>query len=267
MNTRDVIQSLWVGEKISKLERLCMKSFLAHGHPFHLYIYHELGGIPSDVCLMDANEIIPENDIQTYPLPDHASRSDWFRQKLLSLNGGWWVDMDVVCLKPFDFTNEIVFSHEGDYFTNSILKFPANHPLTNAMSFWAERPYDFPPWKIESKRGIPRPVPIYRAWKHWNRRRSGYRWHWGEVAGPKPFSRAVHHYGLSKYGLASNLLMDVNMWSSRTLFKDAENGWPIHNDAMSVHFYNNSISRADMDKDANYSPGSPFEILKCRYGV
>ena len=244
-----------------------MKSFLTHGHPFHLYIYHDLGGVPSDVSLMDANEIIPENDINTYPIHGLSSRSDWFRQKLLSLKGGWWVDMDVVCLKPFDFTNQIVFSREGDCFTNSILKFPANHPLTNAMSFWAECPYDFPPWKIESKRGIPRPVPIYRTWKRWNRRWSWYHWRRGEVAGPRPFSRAVCYYDLSQYGLASNLLMGVNISESMALFKVAENRWPIHNDAKSVHFYNEFISRANMDKNANYPPGSPFEILKCRYGV
>ena len=175
--------------------------------------------------------------------------------------------MDVVCLKPYDFTSEVVFSREGDRFTNCVLKFPANHPLTNDMSFWAECPYDYPPWKIESKRGIPRPVPIYRAWKRWSRRWPKYRWRLGEVAGPRPFSRAVRHYDLSQYGLASNLLMGAELTESMALFKDTANGWPIYNDARSVHFFNESISRAGMDKDANYPPGSPFEILKCRYGV
>ena len=87
------------------------------------------------------------------------------------------------------------------------------------------------------------------------------------MAGPRPFSRAVCYYDLSQYGLASNLLMGVNISESMALFKVAENRWPIHNDAKSVHFYNEFISRAGMDKDANYPPGSPFEILKCRYGV
>ena len=264
---RDVIQGLWIGEKVSKLEQLCMRSFLAHGHPFHLYIYNDLAGVPSDVCLMDANEIVPKTDMDTYMVTGLPARSDWFRQKLLSLKGGWWVDMDVVCLKPFDFTNEIVFSLEGDFFTNSILKFPVNHPLTKAMSFWAERPYDFPPWKIESKYGIPRPLPIYRAWKRWSRQKSWCRWKWGEVVGPRPFTRAVNHYGLSQYGLASYHLMGIDISKSMELFKDSENGWPIHNDAKSVHFYNEFISRANMDKDADYPPDSPFEILKCRYGL
>ena len=32
-----VIKSLWIGDQLSRLEQLCIKSFLYHGHEFHLY--------------------------------------------------------------------------------------------------------------------------------------------------------------------------------------------------------------------------------------
>ena len=35
--TSDVIQSLWIGDRLSVMERLCIQSFLDQGHQFHLY--------------------------------------------------------------------------------------------------------------------------------------------------------------------------------------------------------------------------------------
>ena len=37
-----IIQSLWIGQRLSDLERLCIRSFLQKGHPFHLYTYNEI---------------------------------------------------------------------------------------------------------------------------------------------------------------------------------------------------------------------------------
>ena len=76
---RDVIQSLWIGTEVSKLEQLCMKSFIAHGHPFHLYAYNDIQGVPPSVVLKNANQIIPEKDITAYVDPRPAMRADWFR--------------------------------------------------------------------------------------------------------------------------------------------------------------------------------------------
>ena len=44
----------------------------------------------------------------------YAGFSNYFRYKLLLERGGWWVDLDTVCLKPFDFDDEFVFSSEQD---------------------------------------------------------------------------------------------------------------------------------------------------------
>ena len=41
-----IIQSFWVGEPLSKLEQLCIQSFLDNGHEFHLYVYDDVQGIP-----------------------------------------------------------------------------------------------------------------------------------------------------------------------------------------------------------------------------
>lgn len=58
-----IIQSLWVGDKLSVIEQLCIASFLKNGHEFHLYTYQDVGAVPNGAILQDANQIIPEENI------------------------------------------------------------------------------------------------------------------------------------------------------------------------------------------------------------
>lgn len=61
---------------------------------------------------MKTGKSTPENKIFLDDRGIIASFSDYFRVKLLYKNGGWWVDMDIVCLKTFDFSSEYCFSSE-----------------------------------------------------------------------------------------------------------------------------------------------------------
>src|SRR5208337_137257 len=113
-----VIQGLWFGEPLSTLERLCMKSFMANGHEFHLYTYEALQDVPQGVVVKDANEIVPQTRIKEFRW--FAGFSDFFRYSML-WKGGWYVDMDVVCLRPLNFESEYTFAssccmdHMHDY--------------------------------------------------------------------------------------------------------------------------------------------------------
>jgi len=110
MTDNHIMQSLWIGDRLSTMERLCIRSFLANGHEFHLYLYGSCDGVPEGATVKNANEIIPQEDIRKYPsLPNF---SDIFRYPLLQQRAAWWVDLDVVCLKPFDFTDDYVFASE-----------------------------------------------------------------------------------------------------------------------------------------------------------
>ena len=62
----EVVQSLWIGPKLSSMEKLCIQSFLKHGHPFHLYVYDHVEGVPEQAKLCDANEIVPSSRIFFY---------------------------------------------------------------------------------------------------------------------------------------------------------------------------------------------------------
>lgn len=134
LDDNKIIQSLWIGEKLENLELLTLKSFVAQGHEFHLYIYSEIKTpIPKGVLLKDANSIITKDKIFTYKSKNeyghgkgsYAGFSDIFRYKLLYEKGGWWVDMDVTCLQYFDIKTPYFFrKHEQFLVVNNVIKCP-----------------------------------------------------------------------------------------------------------------------------------------------
>jgi len=129
-----IIQGLWVGPELSVMEQLSIASFMRNGHEYHLYIYDEPKNVPVGTVIKDANEILPGASVFQYKqYPSYAGFSNFFRYKLLLERGGWWVDTDTICLKPFDFPELYVFSSEmsqGLEVVNSgILKAPAGSEL------------------------------------------------------------------------------------------------------------------------------------------
>jgi len=126
----DPIQSLWIGE-LGTMEKLCIKSFLANGHPFHLYTYGELEGVPEGTTVMNASEILPKGDVASFPTLQQFA--DYFRYKLLYERGGWWMDMDTVCLRPFEFKQDYVFARvvatNRPMVYNGFIKVPAKSEI------------------------------------------------------------------------------------------------------------------------------------------
>lgn len=127
-----VIQGFWAGN-LSEMERLCIRSFVANGHDFHLYTYDQLVDVPAGCIVKDASEIVPHDDIGKFT---HLQQfADYFRYALLRKHGGWWVDMDVICLKPFDFEEPYLFVEStGPRETGlnfAVIKVPTNCELIN----------------------------------------------------------------------------------------------------------------------------------------
>jgi hypothetical protein len=117
-----IVHGLWIGENLSNLELLTIKSFIANGHEFHLWLYEPLSGpLPAGTVVEDASLILGKDKIFRYKNYDQfnhgksslAGFSDIFRYKLLYEKGGWWCDMDVTCLRPLDFHEPYVFRDHG----------------------------------------------------------------------------------------------------------------------------------------------------------
>ncbi|CAN5673865.1 glycosyltransferase [soil metagenome] len=124
-------QSFWYGGELSPYEVLCLKSFLDHGHGFKLYTYKEFE-VPIGVQRCDANEVLPESTVffyKHYPeVGSIAAFANQFRYALLSKFGGWWVDMDMICLADDIQAFETFYALEKPGRVNSaMLRFPAEH--------------------------------------------------------------------------------------------------------------------------------------------
>lgn len=128
------VHGLWIGDMLSPLELLTIHSFLDKGHEFKLWLYDELKTpLPKGVLIGDANDIIPREKIFRYKNKSQfghgkgsvAGFSDIFRYKLLHDHGGWWVDMDITCLKKFDFDKPYFFrKHHSLNVVGNVMKCP-----------------------------------------------------------------------------------------------------------------------------------------------
>src|SRR5207237_1081792 len=96
------IQGFWSGPPLTYLLQACLRSFLRCGHQFTVYSYGPVA-VPHGALVPDANQIVPERDVfyfqnpETHQ-PDIAPFADYFRMKLLADLGGWYCDIDTVCL-------------------------------------------------------------------------------------------------------------------------------------------------------------------------
>lgn len=124
-NVSKVFQSFWVGSSISPYEKLCLRSFIDHGHSFHLYCYDDSLKVPNGVVLKDASEILAREKCFAYKSGagkgSFAAGSNLFRYKLLAERGGWWVDTDVVCMSDDIALTPPFAAWEDDVLVNNAL--------------------------------------------------------------------------------------------------------------------------------------------------
>ena len=78
------VQSLWVGNKLSVLEILSIKSFLRLGHKFILYTYEDIENIPKGTIVKDGNKILEKKFLFKFK-NSYLPFSDLFRYKMLYL--------------------------------------------------------------------------------------------------------------------------------------------------------------------------------------
>jgi len=141
---KEIVHSLWMGNKeLSPMQLLTLNSFSDMGAEFNLWVYEEIEtkNIKNikNIKLKDANKIINREKIFKYPKEmmlgfggdSFVGFSELFRYKILYEFGGWWSDMDVVCLKPLNeikddywFRNHGILSVVGN-----IMKCPAKSNL------------------------------------------------------------------------------------------------------------------------------------------
>jgi len=136
------------GPVLGALEKACVSSFLRHGHRLRLYSYDPLE-VPEGVILADARRFVSaaERDAFFAVAPGRVSQfSNGFRYAMLYLQGGWWVDTDVLCIDAEMPDGEVVLGWQSDSTLcashrarvgTAIMRLPAGHELArHAYDGW-----------------------------------------------------------------------------------------------------------------------------------
>jgi len=231
------VQSLWIGSELSKMEEMCIQSYLTHGHEFHLYVYDMIKNVPDGTIIKDANYIIPQNEIFKDEFGGYVNLSNRFRYTMLLKNGGWWVDMDTVCLKPFDFDDDFVFSSEtSDPYirtlvnTTFIKSLPGAKFLIDCLDFL----------KIRGIENI----------------------HWGEL-GVNLISRMIFRNGLGEFVKQPEIFCPLSGYRLDLLINDSDYHLP--DNSYALHWWNELWKRKGLNKNSEYSSNSIYEVLKRKY--
>ena len=186
------IVSLWIGGGLGTIERLSLRSFVAHGHPMALYSYSEVTGVPSGVERRDAAEVLPEATAMRlrYANGSYALFANLFRLELQRLDLGLWVDVDVVALRTLDLQGDFIVGRESDrYLNNAVLKLAPDSPVLRDWLAMAGSGR-VPPW-----------LPFHRAPKAWVKQAFGGSIHPSELPfgtfGPKSITALAARHGLT----------------------------------------------------------------------
>jgi hypothetical protein len=238
----ETVKSLWVGpHPISDMERLTMLSHLAQGHEFHLFSY-ESHQLPRGVIVRSATEYFPEENVFSYHRgPGRGSFSAFsnlFRYSMLYREGGTWVDMDMVAIRPF---HEL----EGEYLFAS--EECAGDVLVGSCVIRCPKESDFMASCIEEAT------------------RRGQDIRWGQV-GPGLVARQISLMKMERFMVQPEVFCPVNYLNEQfsLLTNDVHGDWKTP-ETRGVHLWHEIWRRRRQAKNKTYHPNSIYEQLKREY--
>jgi len=249
-----VVQSLWIGE-ITTLEAMCITSYISQGHEFHLYTYEKLNYVPKGCIIKDGNDIMSKDDIFTLK-GDYLPFSDIFRYKMLYENGGYWVDLDMICLKLLDFKEDFIFSSErtiqkGAYKMKE--PFVANIGVLKAPQYSSFYKELYEKCLKHSKRNTNKDKIKYMRF----------------------LRQMIKKYNYENFVKSPASFCPVDWWNTREIFKNIKyyplkygvEGYPINrlflDDVYSIHIWRSIAKhKKKLDFDKKYPQNSLYEILK-----
>lgn len=244
-----------------------MKSFLYHGHKVELYTYEDIPDVPDGVTLIDANEVLDQSKVFVYGDKIGAGRgsvagfANYFRyQMLYHSEDAFWVDMDVLCLKPFEFDQDLVFGWQDEYYINNAVIGTRKHKhnLFDELITYCEDPFKikhWDGWKL-SVRKLLRSVVRKNNTEHIP---------WG-LTGPRALTGYVKKLGLEEYSVRENKFYPIKLkeWK-KIFFEPANEIESLISDSYAIHLWHEKMRREKFNKNAHFDTNSIFERLAKRY--
>jgi|TARA_Y100000296_G_scaffold66548_1_gene78662 mannosyltransferase OCH1-like enzyme len=202
-----IVNGFWYGSELGELEKLCINSWIKNGYEFHLWLYDGVE-VPKGVVVENANHIVSLHEYFTYD--EGVSKgtavafSNLFRAQLLYQRGGLYVDLDVLCLKPYDFNKRFVFSEQidtgldGDVATCILYSESVGEELFTDWTDW-----------ITAKKNNWRPIAH------------------GDL-GPILFTKLITLYNLKEYVLPKEYFCPIGWPSHKDIFDYKGDSYGIH---------------------------------------
>ena len=217
-----VVNGFWHGSELGELEKLCIESWIKNGYEFNLWVYDLDIEVPDKVVIANANHIVQFSEYFTYD-EGHSKGtpvafSNLFRAQLLYQRGGLYTDLDVLCLKPYDFNERFVFSEQGDS-THS-------YHVATCILYAKEMGESF-----------------FDDWTDWIMAKKNKTISHGDL-GPDLFTKLITLYNLREYVLPKEYFCPVD-WES---YKDV---LEYESDSHGLHLYRSLWSEKDVKKLVN----------------
>ena len=211
------LNSLWFEGRLGYMERLSIASARAAGHPITLFSYRPetLRGVPDGVEVRDAREVMnDERRVRLFDGRYKALGSDFFRYELFAKSLGYWIDLDVVILRPLQFDSDHVFGWEHETSINgAVLYLPPTSPILRDLRAIPEKNWR-PPFFG------PRRTLLY----YWRRASRGTvlleDLPWGS-AGPALITYLAHKYGMLDLAQPREAFYPVPYDRAEDLFAEA----------------------------------------------
>ena len=186
--------------------------------------------------IKDASEILPVDKIFKYKYYDtYSGFANLFRYALLLKNGGYWTDLDIVCLRPFDFEHDYIFAgqripdEDSIKVNNCIIKSPPHSPI---MEYCYSRASKKNPSDLK----------------------------WGQT-GPVLLTEAVLKYELQSFVAVPDTFCPIDWWNWKNAI-DMPYNPIIFENSFAIHLWNEMWRRNKINKSGKFADNCIYE--KCR---
>ena len=239
-----------------------MKSFLANGHPVHLYTYGPVENLPEGVAIEDAGSIVPEATsvrLSGGRRGSNALAADYFRLKLQEAGAGVWADCDMVSVFPFelDLDQPLYGLQDETYINTAILYLSKNSPiLIEGLSGFG--PNVIPPWfTMERKIQL-----SLRKLVFWSFDETDQRW---ATLGPDAITWLVPKHGGTKIAKPPSTFYPYSWKRAKAPFEPGTRIWAFTlPTTLAVHLWSDALGEA---KAKSPHADSAIGELMIRYGV
>ena len=254
------LHTLWIGPRLTWLERLSLRSWLEHGHHVILWCYEPIEGVPAGVELADAAVILPKSSITHHRLTGSvAFFANRFRYHLLRRQPATWVDADFVLLRPLDRTSPYLFGWETPTsICNAVLRLPPKSPVLKDLIRLTDAAVPVPGWWTPKERLRQRLRGLI------GRQQLGEDMTWGSF-GPRALTYFLKRRNVADYALPIEAFYPV-YWEDFLLSFASPDALSarITDKTIGVHLWSSSFIR-----ERRYEPPPPnswLAVMCNRYG-